>query len=252
MSEASGCSEELLSGLVDNELESQDRRRVALHAALCPHCALTLGQLFAARVMLSLPEVGKITMPRAFWRGVRERLDGMDSLIRATEVLPQRRRPLLSTNVLATGVALIAIALIAKPLLLPTNRVPTQLTRLHMQSSFAPGNPQFHGPISLRVQDEWRPVSRSLVNINGVMALHTIYAVGGVAVSVFRLPHGSLNTSRLVSQQIGNHTAYLGSVHGSNFVAIESDGGWSIIVARGEISRTLNLASSYPPQWLSK
>jgi hypothetical protein len=238
--------------LVDNELEPQERRKLALHAAVCPRCALTLGQLFAARVMLTLPEIGRIAMPRAFWRGVRERLNDVDSLIRATEVVPQRRRPVLSPGVWATGLTLIAVAFLFQFYFLQAKPVPSQLTRLHVQNSFAPGNPQFHGPISLRVQDEWRPVSRSLVNINGVMALHTIYAVGGIAVSIFRLPPGSINTSRLVSQQIGNRTVYLASDRGSNVIAMEGEGGWDIIVARGELNRTVDLATNYPRQWLGK
>lgn len=242
------CSEELLSGLLDDELDVIEKRQAALHAASCPQCAKALGQLFAMRAALSVPAPKRITVPKSLWRGVRERLDSVDGLVRATNLSPQNRRPLVSPRLIAACVAVLAIAFGAKALLMPARPMPDRLTRLHLQASFMPNDPGLHQAVGTRVDNIWRAVSGpNPMNMNGVMVLQTIYSVGGLAVSVFRLPRNTLDTTHLAAVRVGNKIVYLGGSGGTSMAAVERDRGWDIIVARSPLTDTVNLALTCPP-----
>jgi len=248
MRDETGCSDELLCGLVDDELDVNEKRMAALHASVCPRCAQSLGQLFAARAVLSLPAPEKVTLPRAFWRHVRERLDNVDGLIRATEVVP-RRRPLVARWVPVAGLAVVALAFGARAFFAQPPEIPTQLSRYHLQASYMPGDPGLHQAVGYGVRNTWRPVSRSLIDMNGVMVLQTIYSVGGLPVSVFRVPEGSFDTRHLAPERLGNQTVYLAASNRSTMVAIPNEGAWDIVVTRSPLDETMAMARSYPRSW---
>lgn len=248
MRDESSCSDELLCGLVDDELDASEKRMAALHASVCPRCAQSLGQLFATRAVLSLPAPGKVAVPRAFWRNVRERLDNVDGIIRATEVMP-RRRPLVARWVPIAGLAVVALAFGARAFLVQPPGIPTQLSRYHLQASYMPGDPGLHQAVGYGVHNTWRPVSRSLINMNGAMVLQTIYSVGGLPVSVFRVPEGSFDTRHLAPERLGNQTVYLAVSNHSTMVAIPNEGAWDIVVTRSPLDETMAMARSYPRAW---
>lgn len=241
------CSEELLSGLLDDELDTVEKRQTALHAASCPQCAKALGQLFAMRAAIAVPSPRKVTVPKTLWRGVRERLDSVDGLVRATNLSPERRRPLVSPVLVATCVAVLALAFGAKAVLMPVRQMPDELTRLHLQASFGPNDPGLHQAVSFQMHSSWQTVSGpNPVNMNGVVVLQTTYDVGGLAVSVFRLPANTLDTRRLAAARVGNKIIYLAGSGHTSMAAVQRDRGWDIVVARSPITDTVNLALTCP------
>ena len=241
------CSEELLSGLLDDELDSVEKRQAALHAATCPRCAQSLGQLFAMRAAVAVPMPRKVAVPRTLWRGVRERLDRVDGLVRATNLVPQRQRPLVSPALIAACVTLLVVAFGVKTVWLHSRPMPDELTRLHLQaSSFGPNDPGLHQTVGYEVNTRWREVSSNMVNMNGVMGLQTIYTVGGLAVSVFRLPANTLDVTHLTPVRVGPQMMYLAGLQNSTMAAVERDGGWDVVVARSPMDDTIGLALSCP------
>ncbi|MHB8997647.1 MAG: anti-sigma factor family protein [Armatimonadota bacterium] len=240
------CSEELISGLLDDELDPVEKRHAALHAATCPRCAQSLGQLFAMRAAVAVQIPCKIAVPRAFWKGVRERLDSVDGLVRATSLTPQRRRPLVSPALLVACVALLVGAFGLKAVLLPDRPLPDALTRLHLQASFMPGDPGLHQAVGYEVDSRWREVSSNMISMNGVMVLQTIYNVGGLAVSVFRLPANTLDVRRLAPVRAGNRMVYLGGLQNASMAAVERDRGWDVVIARSPMQDTIALALTCP------
>lgn len=241
------CSEELLSGLLDDELDVVEKRQVALHAATCPQCAKTLGQLFAMRAAITVPAPRKVSVPKTLWKGVRERLDNVDGLVRATNLNPQRRRPLVSPVLIAACVTVLALAFGAKAVLMPARPLPAELTRLHLQASFQPNDPGLHQTVDYRPENSWRVMSGpNPMSMNGVMVLQTIYTVGGLTVSVFRLPHDAFDTSRLAAARAGSQIVYLAGSGGTSMAAVERERGWDVVVARSPITDTVNLALTCP------
>lgn len=244
--DARECSEELLSGLLDDALDPVEKRHAALHAATCPHCAQALGQLFAMRAAVCVPLPHKVTVPKTLWKGVRRRLDRVDGLVRATNLTPQRQRPLVSPLLIAASVAVIAVAFGARAVLLHSRPIPAELTRLHLQASFMPGDPGLHQAVGYEVDERWHQGPSNMLNLNGVMALQTLYSVGGLTVSVFRLPSNTLDVSRLERRRVGRQVVYLGGLQNASMVAVERDRGWDVVVARSPIEDTISLALSCP------
>lgn len=250
--DAMECSEELLSGLLDDELDPVEKRCTALHAAACPHCAQALGQLFAMRAALSVPAPRRIAVPKTLWRGVREQLDRVDGLVRATNLAPRQRRPLVSPALVGTCLALLLVAFGAKSLLLPRRDLPGELTRLHLAASYGPNDPGLHQAVGFGTAEAWAPVSRSLISLNRVMVLQTTYDVGGLAVSVFRLPRGMLDTNRMYRDTVNGRTIYLAAFGpGSSMAAEECDGAWNVVVARTPPEDMPRLALTCPRAYLS-
>lgn len=244
------CSEETLSALLDDELELTERRAIAVHVAGCSDCARTLGHLFAARASVRVPAPEQVALPRGFWHGVRLRLNEVDGLIRATDLVPQRRRPIVSPKLALAGLMAVVLAISAKTCLVRTEEVPDRLTRLHFAASIGPDDPGLTQAVGVRLTDQWQPVSRSIVNINGVWALQTIYMVGGLAVSVFRLPAGTLDTRRLSPVPVGHQMLYVAGLHNSTMVAKPSPYGWDVVVSRSRPEHTMTLCVTCPREEL--
>jgi len=244
--EDAGCSEESLSALLDNELDATDKRVLALHVACCVSCAQALGQLLAARTCIAVPAPVAATLPRTFWRGVRRRLDEVDSLVRATDLLPPRRQPLLSRH-LALAAAAIAIVAISTRAYVSSNAQVPRLTSLHLAASISPNDPGLTQAVGFRPNDQWQPVSQNVVSINGVWALQSIYTVGGLPVSVFRLPPGTLDVTRLAQVAVGSQVIYLAAERTSSLAARRNGLGWDVVVSRSTPSHTTSLALTCPP-----
>jgi anti-sigma factor RsiW len=241
------CSEESLSALLDGEMELTEKRALALHVAVCVSCARTLGQLFAARVCVHAPAPGRFTLPRRFWRGVREGLNEVDGLIRATEPAT-RRRPLVARGWVIAAAAAIVIGVVGKAYLAHTQPVSLRLTRMHVAGTMSPHDPGLTQAVGLSPHDSWQPVSRAVTSINGMMVLRTVYSVDGLPVSVFRMPAKMLDTRRLVALKAGNETLYLAASERSSMVARRTDQSWQVVISRSPIEYTVNLALTCPQQ----
>lgn len=241
-----GCCEEKLSALLDNELETTEKRLLAIHVAGCACCARTLGQLMAAQASVAVPAPAAVTMPPAFWRGVRNRLDEVDHLIRATDLVPHRRQPLLSRNLALAAAAMAVLAIGARAYVASHDQVP-RMASLHMAASVGPNDPGMFQAVGFRPTDQWTPVSHNVVNVNGIWALQSIYSVDDLSVSVFRLPPGSLDTSRLAPVAVGNQIIYLASQRNSSIAARRNSLGWDVLVSRSTPSHTISLCLTCPP-----
>jgi hypothetical protein len=244
--EDAGCAEEKLSAWLDNELEPTEKRELALHVTACDGCALSLGQLLAARTCVAVPAAAPAKVPPAFWRGVRRRMDEVDRLVRATDLLPHRRQPLLSRHLALAAAAIAILALGARTYVVSHEQVP-RMTSLHLAASGMPGDPGLTQAVGFRPDDQWQPVSNTVVNINGVWALQSTYLVGGLPVSVFRLPQGTLDPSHLAPVAVGNQVIYLASQRTSSLAARRNSLGWDVVVSRSTPRHTIDLCLTCPP-----
>ena len=243
--DADECPEEMLSDLVNGELDPADKRRVAVHAAACNHCAQVLGGLFAARAALSVPAPGRLTLPHAFWQGIRAQLDHVDGLIRATNS-GGVRRPLWARPVVAAALGILAVAFVARAVVVSRPGVLSQLARRHAEVTVAPGDPGLYQTVGYGLVNRWRPVFRSLVSTNGSMIVHTVYDVGGLPVSVFQMPELPLSEDELAPVQLGQETVYLGVLNCSSLAAIPQQGSWEVIIARTPPDDLLCLVAARP------
>jgi len=245
--EEQGCLEEQLSALLDDELELSEKRAVALHVAHCPSCARTLGELYAVHALLQPPQSVQAPLPRGFWRGVQARLNEIDGLIRATELLRVQPRPLLSPRVLTAAAAMLILGVIFRLYWQNSHIQPTQLTRLHLAASLGPYDPGQTQAVGARLNERWQPISYSVVNLKGVSALQTIYLVDGLPVSVFRLPPEALDISRFGRVRVNNNQLlYLAGFPGGTIAAKESDTGWDVVVSRSGPQFTAYLCLTCP------
>jgi anti-sigma factor RsiW len=238
------CSEELLSGLLDNELDSADKRLVALHATRCPRCAQTLGQLYATKAALEVP-VPRFRVPRSFWGEVRQRLDQVDSVIRATDQAPRRQR-VVSPLFLAASVAVMALAVLTRVVLLPPPDALDQLTSLHLAAAAGPHDPGLHQAVGFRTEARWQPTGNQLAQLGDLTVAQTVYNVGGLPVSVFHLPSGFLNLDRLVPYEISGQNYHVMLFAGGTLVACDRQGRTDVLIARTPPADALALAVSCP------
>lgn len=242
--EPMACSEELLSGLLDNELDPADKRLVALHATRCPHCARALGQLFATKAALAVP-APRFRVPRSFWGEVRQRLDQVDSVIRATDQAQPRRR-LVSPVFMAASLAVIALAVLTRVVLLPPPDSLDQLTRLHLAATLGPHDPGLHQTVGFSAEARWQPAGSQLARLGELTIAQTVYNVGGLPVSVFHLPSGFLNLDRLVPYEISGQNYHVMLFAGGTLVACDRQGRTDVLIARTPPADALALAVTCP------
>lgn len=237
--------DEALSDLVNGELEGAEKRCVAVHAAACARCAQVLGGLFAARAALSIAEPSHLSLPHAFWRSVRSRLNEVDGLIRATNQ-PSAQHPAWARPAIAAGLVTIVLVCVVRIALVMRADPIIQAAEMHVAATAPLGDPGLHQAVGYSPVSRWRLVSRSISNLGGSMAMQTVYDVDGLPVSVFRLPEGSLDESRLVQVMVGRESVYLGASHSNSLAAIPVAGAWEVMVARTPVDDLLRLAVSRP------
>lgn len=246
--------DEALSDLVNGELEATEARRVAVHAATCARCAQLLGGLFAARAALRVPEPAHVSVPRAFWRHVRARLDEVDGLIRATNQPLTQRSP-WTRPTLAVGLIAIVLACMVRIVVFMRPDPISRVAGMHAAATAPLADPGLHQAVGYSPVSRWRLVSRNVGNLGGQMVLQTVYDVDGLPVSVFRLPADTFDASRLVQVKLGEEAVYLGALQASSLVAIPVAGAWEIMVARTPVDDLLRLAMIRPreldlrPNW---
>lgn len=242
-----GQAEESLSDLIDGELDAAEKRRVAIHAASCEHCAQVLGGLYATKAALEVPLPEKVSVPRAFWSQVRDRLDHVDGVIRATNLgAPRRPAPRLARAGLAVGLAAIAVLSLLHAVSVFRPDPLAQLAQLHATVAPGGGGAALQQTVGFGLHSPWQTLGKRLVDSGGTMVMQTVYSVDGLPVSIFRLPGERPEIKRLVPVQTGSQTIYLGALEGDSLVAVPVRGAWEIIVARTTPEDLLRLAAIRP------
>lgn len=241
------CSEELLSGLLDHELDPDDQQLVALHAAHCPRCARSLGELFATRAALEVP-APRVRLPRHFWRSVRQRLDQVDKVSRATDQVSVGRPPRRTVSPLlaAASLAIVAVAVLTRVVLLPPPDSLDQLARMHLAATLGPHDPGLHQTVGFGAENHWQPAGSQLSRLGDLTIAQNIYTVGGLSVSVFHLPTGLLNLQRLVPFEIKGQSYQVMLFQGGTLVAWERHGRVDVMIARTPPADALTLALTCP------
>lgn len=191
---AQGCNgnEELLSALVDNELEPGARRSTAAHVLSCEQCSETAGKLLATKRLLDRSEWAAEVPPafRAAWRR-RLALDKVAQPARA-------RRRWSPTAVRVVGIAAVGLLLIGGALYYSSRALPQAsavelLVSAHRTMVPGPLYPVggLYCPVGVGGDvGQWLVLRRALLRVDGELVTHTVYQVGSCGVSVFEGPAG--------------------------------------------------------------
>lgn len=187
-----GCNgnEELLSGLVDNELEPTQRRRTAAHVLTCEHCSGTTGKLLATKRLLDRSELAADTPPnfRDRWQ---QRL-GVSGAESRAGGRPRLSSPVTrSLAIAAVGLLLIGGAMLVSSRFSPHVSAVELLVSAHRTVAPGPLYPTSGAYCPVGVGSSaasWRVLRRALVQIDGALITHTLYQIGSCGVSVFEGP----------------------------------------------------------------
>lgn len=177
---------ELLSALVDGELDAAQRKVVSAHLITCDECSREVGRLVGARG-LTQREAVAATVPAGFLERLRQRLDAVDGVV-------SRRRPARRLiGIAAVGAIAISIAIIFSTVFFMNADRAGELAAIHMQvtgpAAVAAGRPAGFTPVSCAPEgDEWSMLRRSLVRVEGTLVGYALYTVGDCPVSIFEGP----------------------------------------------------------------
>ncbi len=253
-------SEEQLNGLVDRELGDADTRTVALHVVRCGWCARIVGQLTASEALLRTPLMHerKDAVPsRAFWSRLSERLDDVDSVVRATSpgsaepatagtrvgliAAARRATPPYLPHLAAAGILILfsAVALQRAGLAWFQGVGPAHLVQVHRNavaeasapapafsmSAFAPASA---GVVTSTPTGSPQVSTVRVVDLDGTPAICSVLGSAGRPVTVISTGKGAINLRGM--QQLA---AFDGRYH----VSIQPDGSVVMVEAHGEMWR---------------
>ncbi len=205
---ATGCEEirELLSALVDGELDETCRKIISAHVLTCPECRRLAGGLVAAKGLTHRSAPG-VDVPVGFHARLRARLDRVDGVrSRVAASRPARRLVAIA----AVGAIAASIAVIFSTVYLINADRALALAHLHQQLAGTPTAPAGVGglsPVSRNPATEsWVETRRAMVRIDGTVVGYTLYEVGACPVSVFEGPAewNPYRTGWLVSERVGD------------------------------------------------
>jgi len=205
---ATGCEQttELLSALVDGELDDDRRKVLATHILTCPECSRMAGALMAAK-RVTQRSSADVEAPAGFHARLRARLDQVDGVrSRVAASRPARRL----VGIAAMGAIAVSIAIIFSTVYLINADRALSLAQLHQQLASVIAGPPSPGPfatVSCNPETQpWTEVRRALVRVDGAVVQYTLYQVGGCPVSVFEGPAewNPYRTGWLVSERIGD------------------------------------------------
>ncbi len=204
---ASGCEQtrELLSALVDGELDDERRKVLAAHILTCPECSRIAGALMAAK-RVTERAAAEVEAPVGFHARLRARLDQVDGVrTRIGASRPARRL----VGIAAMGAIAVSIAIIFSTVYMINADRALTLAQLHQQFSGIIAGPPAPGPLATVAcnpdTQPWTEVRRALVRVDGAVVQYTLYLVGGCPVSVFEGPADwrPYRTGWLVTEHIG-------------------------------------------------
>lgn len=246
---------DLLSALVDGELDDDRRKIVSAHVLSCPECSRVVGGLLAAKRMTerATQDAG---VPAGFYAHVRSRLDEVDSVrSRVMRSAPARRL----VGIAAVGAIAVSLAIIFSTIFyIKTDRAAV-LARIHRQVA---GNtivaiaPDALSTVSCNpAVDPWVELRRGLVRVDEGFIDYTLYRVGMCPVSVFKGPAGwsPYRTGRLVSERVGGFDVR--QVEGQSMTLLRRAGSTTVLVAAvppeelAAIARAWNAHAGRSPGW---
>lgn len=277
-------SEEQLNGLVDRELSDADTRAVAMHVVACSWCARIVGQLTASEALLRtpLPYERKDAAPTTgFWTRLSERLDDIDSVVRATSpglptptgagprmalVAVRRSVPSYVPHMAAAGVLIVLCALAARHVGLTWFQGvgPAHLVYVH-QNAVAAASAPAPMAASMTASGSLTPVSiggRSpggstlsqrrntvrMVDLDGTPAVCSVLGSAGRPVTVISTGSGAINL-RGMQQLAGFDGRYRFSVQPDGSVVmvdVQGEKMWRAAVGRVGPDDLLTLMSQIP------
>lgn len=207
---------DLLSALMDDELDAGRRKFVGAHLLSCSNCSNEAGRLIAAKGLVLRDET-QAEAPAGFMDRLQDRLDDVSEVRqRVHHHAPARRM----TAIAAAGAIAVSVALIlSTSFFMRTDRA-LDLAQIHQQLlAGAPRGAVADGftPISCDPRrDNWEQMQRALVQIDGTLIGYSLFRVGNCPVSVFEGPYawepyrpGGRDNQRIEGvdvRQIGNQS----------------------------------------------
>ncbi len=197
---------ELLSALLDGELDERRRKAVCAHLLVCPDCSREAGRIAGAKGLVQR-EARPQEAPAGFRARLGERLDRIDGVRECVRRSAPARR---LTAIAALGAIAVSLALILSTAYLMNADRALELAKFHQQLAgivgSVPGPGGFAAVSCSPGSDRWVETHSALLRIDGAVVSYTIYRVGDCPVSVFEGP-GSWNPYRtgwLVSERVGD------------------------------------------------
>ncbi|MGC9317387.1 MAG: anti-sigma factor family protein [Armatimonadota bacterium] len=204
---ANGCREtrELLSALVDDELDARRRKMVAAHLLVCPECSQRVGELTAAKRLVEREARPAEPVPEGFFSRLRARLDDAEGRPARARSVPAVRR---LVGIAAVGAIAISIAFILSTVYFMSTDRALELTNLHYQHAGVTGPfpPDGYATVGCNPWSErWVERRNLVVKVDGLAVAWTIYDVGSCQVSVVEGPHDwhPYRTGWLVTERVG-------------------------------------------------
>lgn len=246
---AMGCEQnrELLSALLDGELDDARRTVLAAHLLTCEECRQTVGELAATRGLAQRPARDAET-PVGFYARMRANLDRIDGVRSRAHQSPPVRRLVAIAAVGAVAVLLAVI--ISTTAMMRTDRA-LDLAQIHQRLGqtpivYGPPSPGALSAVSCAPTTEsWVETQRALVRMDGQVVQLSIYEVGGCSVSVFRGPAQwrPYRTGWLVSERIdGLDVRQVGTL---SMTSWHQDGFRHVLVLEGTPQQAAEFAHAY-------
>ncbi len=195
---------ELLSALVDGELDSAQRKAVSAHLLTCEECSAVAGRYMAAHGIVQRDDPQE-DAPAGFFERLQDRIDGTDGVrARVRRAGPTRR----ITAIAAVGAIAVSLALILSTIFFINTDRALELAQMHQQVTAMPGPvPGGSGFATVGcdpLRSNWNQTHQALINLDGVLVTYTLYRVGDCPVSVYSGPPDwhPYRTGWLVTEEI--------------------------------------------------
>lgn len=244
-----GCEEnrELLSALVDGELDDARRRLLAAHLLTCAECRAVAGELVAARGLAQRTE-RDAEVPVGFHARMRANLDRIDGVRSRTHRSPVARRLI---GIAAAGAIAVLLAVVFVTTSVINADRALDLAQVHQRIAQVPviyGPPSPGGLSAVSCSPtiaDWVETQRALVRINGDVVQLSVYHVGGCSVSIFRGPAEwrPYRTGWLVSERIdGLDVRQVGA---QSMTSWRQEGSRHVLVLEGTPEQAAEFAHAY-------
>lgn len=244
-----GCEEnrELLSALVDGELDDARRTVLAAHLLACAQCRGVAADLVAARGLAQ--RAGRdAEVPVGFHARLRANLDRMDGVRTRAQHSPVARRLI---GIAAAGAIAVLLAVVFVTTSVINADRALDLAQVHQRLTEVPmiyGPPAPGGLSAVSCSpavESWVEAQRALVRVNGDVVQLSVYHVGGCSVSIFRGPSEwrPYRTGWLVSERIdGLDVRQVGA---QSMTSWRQDGSRHVLVLEGTPAQAVQFARAY-------
>jgi anti-sigma factor RsiW len=244
-----GCEDkrELLSALVDGELDDGRRTVLAAHLLTCEECRRAAGELVAARGLAQRTPCDA-EPPVGFHARMRANLDHIDGVRARAHQSPVARRLI---GIAAAGAIAVLLAVIFATTSMIRADHALELAQVHQQVAqmpviYGPPSPDGLSTVSCNpAAENWIETQRAVVHIAGDVVQLSVYQVGGSSVSIFRGPAQwrPYRTGRLVSKRIdGLDVRQVGA---QSMTSWRQEGWRHVLVLEGTPEQAAEFARAY-------